>query len=206
MKYLALGDSISIDDYTGVPYGGAANQFARIIKADPFQNLTQDGWTTFNVFDDLTRVTEKPDIITLTVGGNDLLAVTAFQESLPTTQTGWHQIVDKVLQRIKIILDHIAKYNALLILNTVYDPTDGQHQRFEDMCMPSQAGLGLTMFNNGIRRLARMYSAKLCDLEFFFRGHGFWSKDPWLTKVIEPNFTGATAIAIHWAVFTAELL
>ena len=33
MNYLALGDSISIDDYTEVAGGGAASQFARLIGA-----------------------------------------------------------------------------------------------------------------------------------------------------------------------------
>ena len=49
MNYLALGDSISIDDYTGVAGGGAASQFAKFIRADPFQNLTRDGNTTDGV-------------------------------------------------------------------------------------------------------------------------------------------------------------
>ena len=34
--YLALGDSMSIDDYTGVAGGGAVNQFYRRLG---------DGWT-----------------------------------------------------------------------------------------------------------------------------------------------------------------
>jgi hypothetical protein len=43
--YLALGDSISIDDYTGVRGGGAASQLARKLGLELI-DLTRDGNTT----------------------------------------------------------------------------------------------------------------------------------------------------------------
>jgi hypothetical protein len=43
--YLALGDSISIDDYTGVRGGGAASQLARKLGLE-LVDLTLDGNTT----------------------------------------------------------------------------------------------------------------------------------------------------------------
>ena len=73
MHCLALGDSISIDDSTEVPGGGAASQFARLIGADSFQVLAYDGCTTTGVLTAIERIEEPPDIITLTAGGNDLL-------------------------------------------------------------------------------------------------------------------------------------
>jgi hypothetical protein len=42
--YLALGDSISIDDYTGVRGGGAVSQLARKLGVD-LVDLTRDGNT-----------------------------------------------------------------------------------------------------------------------------------------------------------------
>jgi hypothetical protein len=42
---LALGDSISIDDYTGVRGGGAPSQLARRLNLD-LVDLTRDGNTT----------------------------------------------------------------------------------------------------------------------------------------------------------------
>jgi GDSL-like Lipase/Acylhydrolase family len=70
--YLALGDSISIDDYTGVSGGGAASQLARELGLD-LVDLTRDGNTTHGVIADLTQAPAAADIVTLTAGGNDLL-------------------------------------------------------------------------------------------------------------------------------------
>jgi lysophospholipase L1-like esterase len=70
--YLALGDSISIDDYTGVAGGGAPAQLALSLDAD-LVDLTRDGNTTDGVLADLARAPDAVDIVTLTAGGNDLL-------------------------------------------------------------------------------------------------------------------------------------
>jgi hypothetical protein len=69
--YLALGDSISIDDYTGVR-GGAPSQLARTLGVE-LVDLTRDGNTTDGVLADLVRVPAAADVVALTVGGNDLL-------------------------------------------------------------------------------------------------------------------------------------
>jgi lysophospholipase L1-like esterase len=73
MRYLSLGDSISIDDYTGVAGGGAASQFARALGASEFWALARDGYTTHQVLETLRRFTGRPDVVTLTVSGNDFL-------------------------------------------------------------------------------------------------------------------------------------
>src|SRR3712207_4627315 len=70
--YLALGDSISIDDYTGVAGGGAPSQLARRLGAE-LVDLTRDGNVTHGVLADLDRAPATADIVTLTAGGNDLL-------------------------------------------------------------------------------------------------------------------------------------
>jgi len=70
--YLALGDSISIDDYTGVRGGGAPSQLARTLDLD-LVDLTRDGNTTQGVLTDLARAPVAADVVTLTAGGNDLL-------------------------------------------------------------------------------------------------------------------------------------
>jgi hypothetical protein len=61
--YLALGDSISIDDYTGVPGGGAPSQLARKLGVE-LADLTRDGNTTEGVLGDLARAPAAADVVT----------------------------------------------------------------------------------------------------------------------------------------------
>jgi hypothetical protein len=68
--YLALADSLSIDDFTGVRGGGAPSQLARKLG---LVDLTRDGNKTQGVVTDLARGPAAADFVTLTAGGNDLL-------------------------------------------------------------------------------------------------------------------------------------
>jgi lysophospholipase L1-like esterase len=70
--YVALGDSVSIDDYTGVRGGGASSQLARRLGLE-LVDLTRDGNTTQGVLADLAGAPPSTDVVTLTAGGNDLL-------------------------------------------------------------------------------------------------------------------------------------
>src|SRR5918993_6010833 len=91
--YVALGDSISIDDYSGGPgRGGASLLYANrdddfpewrgrdLLSADPdtqFSLLATDGATTRTLLDvqlpRLAAIPLRPSLVTLTIGGNDLL-------------------------------------------------------------------------------------------------------------------------------------
>src|SRR5438270_8884375 len=102
MRYLALGDSISVDDYTGVPGGGAASQLAKLLEVSAFQNLTHDGYTTDRVLDSLQRVESTPDLITLTVGGNDFLGLLSF--SARRSPSDWEALSTTVLSRVENVL------------------------------------------------------------------------------------------------------
>jgi hypothetical protein len=185
--YLALGDSISIDDYTGVTGGGAPSQLARMLGAE-LVDLTRDGNTTDGVLADLGRLPGAADVVTLTAGGNDLLGA-----SLPRG----------ILRRLEQIVDRIEPLGTRVIVNTVYDPSDG-----EDDVGRRELGLSrlaalelrrrLNALNRGIRRLTAARGLLLADLERLFHGHGIASTEPWFVQVIEPNLAGATAIAGHW--------
>ena len=93
--YAALGDSISIDEYAGGPGLGGASLFAHN-RDDTFPQwcgrdlatihpglryylFAIDGGTTENVLDhqlpQLERSGAAPAVVTLTIGGNDLLGV-----------------------------------------------------------------------------------------------------------------------------------
>jgi len=186
MRYVALGDSISIDAYTGVVGGGAASQFAVKVGATgaDFQDLTRDGNVTTAATIDLQRIQGVPEVITLTIGGNDLLLV--------------GDPVGSILPRIGEIAERLAQFECPVILNTVYDPTDG------DDAVGESAGISRSLrpeydtLNAGIKEIAARHAFMLADLEQLFHGHGVQAPDTWFVQVIEPNLAGATAIANEW--------
>jgi len=185
--YLALGDSISIDDYTGVHGGGAASQLARKLAVE-LVDLTRDGNTTHGVLADLAAAPATADIVTLTAGGNDLLG-----GDLPRA----------ILRRLHQIAARIQPLGARVIINTVYDPSDGDNDLGRrELGLSRLATIELrrrlNTLNAGIRELAHERGFLLADLERLFHGHGLASDEPWYVQVIEPNLAGATAIAEHW--------
>ena len=204
MNYLALGDSISIDTYTGVSDGGAASQFARLIGAT-HQNLTRDGRTTGGVLEAWDEITLKPDVVTLTAGGNDFLQGAWLAVN---TQSGWDLVSTVPLANLEEIADKLSVFACPVILNTVYDPTDGDNSVLGAFGMAAsaaeQARTAFNALNNGIRDLAARRGFLLSDLETLFHGHGALSVDPWIVSHIEPGLAGATAIANKWHRLTAR--
>jgi lysophospholipase L1-like esterase len=185
--YLALGDSISIDDYTGVRGGGAASQLARKLGIE-LVDLTRDGNTTHGVLADIARAPAAADIVTLTAGGNDLLL-----GDLPRA----------ILCRLHQIAHEIQPLGSRVVVNTVYDPSDGDNdvgRRELGLSRLATSALRrrLNAVNRGIGKLAGEHGFLLADLERLFHGHGLTSDEPWFVQVIEPNLPGATAIAEHW--------
>ena len=185
--YLALGDSISIDDYTGVRGGGAPSQLARKLGLDLI-DLTRDGNTTQGVLADLALAPAAADVVTLTAGGNDLLG-----GDLPRT----------ILRRLHQIAWRLHPLGARVVVNTVYDPSDGDNYvGRRELGLSRLAAVELrrrlNAVNGGIRKLADGHGFVFADLERLFHGHGLASNEPWFVQVIEPNLAGATAIAEHW--------
>ena len=185
--YLALGDSISIDDYTGVRGGGAPSQLARMLDLD-LVDLTRDGNTTRGVLADVAGAPAAADVVTLTAGGNDLLG-----GDLPRA----------ILRRLRQIAERIEPLGARVVLNTVYDPSDGDNSvGRRELGLSRLATIELrrrlNAVNAGIEDLARERDFLLVDLERLFHGHGLAADEPWFVQVIEPNLAGATAIAQHW--------
>ena len=199
MNYLALGDSISIDDYTETPGGGAASQFARLLDAAGFQNLTRDGRTTAVVLDAWGEITTAPDVVTLTAGGNDFLQ--SVWQAL-NTPSGWGAVSAHPLANLERIADCLVAYHCPVIINTIYDPTDGDDALLSMLGLvptaAKQARAAFNALNDGIRALAARRGFLLSDLETLFHGHGAASPQTWIVGQIEPNLAGATAIAQHW--------
>lgn len=206
MNYVALGDSISIDEYTGVKGGGAASQFAKAISAEPFQLLAFDGCTTENALVKVPEIEGRPDLVTLTAGTNDIIKVIWWGCSV-----SWEEIIPlegldrRIATFLKAIVGQLSIHRCPVILNTIYDPTDGDDERAMEVLFTPEVRKVLLATNDSIRELGARRGHPVADLERIFHGHGYPSADPWVVKNIEPNLQGATAIAAEWARLYREL-
>ncbi len=169
--YLALGDSMSIDQYTGVKGGGAVSQFHKWLG---------ESWTLDDRSVDMCRMRYVPtdghgDVITMTIGGNDLLA--DLQRYL---EEGLESFAEHHLSLLKAI--RLINPNALFVVGNVYAP---QSPLTEEM---TQA---LEEANSAIEANILSVGAALANIRETFRGH----EQDYLCYDIEPSLKGATVIA-----------
>jgi hypothetical protein len=108
-----------------------------------------------------------------------------------------------ILRRLHQVAGRLQPLGARVVLNTVYDPSDGDNDLGRrELGLSRLATIELrrrlNAVNRGIAKLARERAFLLADLERLFHGHGVASNEPWFINVIEPNLAGATAIAEYW--------
>lgn len=246
-RYIALGDSISIDLYPALDLAdvhewplsgdvrslssgyGAASLFARnddqqwpefagrdlmsLLPGAKFRNhrdlagpgstltdnLATDGATIEHVSAvQLARVdaTDEPVIVTLTAGGNNILAMLDH----PAPPRNFAEII--VRQFDGLVADIRQKLAAaLLVLATIYDPSDGTGMLYErSYPEPFQ---WLHEFNTAVReKAARTPGCVLADIHQHFLGHGA-SASPrnrwyWEGLIFEPNARGAGEVRRLW--------
>ncbi|RMF83473.1 MAG: SGNH/GDSL hydrolase family protein, partial [Nitrospirae bacterium] len=225
--YLGLGDSISIDDYAGGSGCGAISLLARN-RDDRFPEFAgrdlashfpgvrvearaQDGATTRGVLEEqifrLPLVPEGRTLVTLTAGGNDLLMLLQMRGTL--LDEDGEGVVRRLRSGVATIRNRFP--DSLVILSTIYDPTDG----VGDLLTPGQPlirGLDvLARVNDGIRGIAEGDpGVVVADLHRHFLGHGshhaeeanpyYHPEDPtgWLVQAIEPNERGASEVRRCW--------
>jgi lysophospholipase L1-like esterase len=206
-RYIAVGDSISIDEYprreTGIDGIGAASLFARALTTHhpeiTFQNLTFDGATTDDVLHwQIPRIqkSEDPAIVTVTAGGNDLLL--NLRAARPPAQ-----LVESVIHNEYQIVDEITRKlpNALIFIGTVYDPSDGTNALYGERLEREAAWL--ERVNTAIRAIASERSnVRLADIHHHFLGHGLTAPAAerwyWSGLIFEPNARGAEEVAKLW--------
>jgi hypothetical protein len=169
--YLALGDSMSIDMYTGVEGGGAVTQFHRRLGAGwKLNDCSFDGCTMDAVPYNLTG-----EVITVTVGGNDALI-----EMDRVKTDGVSFLVRQHLKLLKSIRHQDP--HACFIVGNIYAPQT-----------PLSAELMalLAQLNEGIGKNVVEVGAYLADIRSAFVGH----ESTHLCEEIEPTLAGATTIA-----------
>ncbi|MEU7872751.1 SGNH/GDSL hydrolase family protein [Dactylosporangium sp. NPDC049140] len=204
-QYYALGDSMSIDDYAGGPGLGAASLLADDLGIEMLL-LARDGATSDDVLRrQLGQVAGRPALVTVTMGGNDLLtAIVESPDKVPAA-------VEATAANYDAVLATLAATGAKIVVSTVYDPTDGTGDLSWAGLPDVDEGLALLhSMNAAIRGAARRHGAVVADLHVAFLGHGAQAGDItrsdshpanrelWLCGHIEPNAWGAQAIRDTW--------
>ena len=221
--YVALGDSISIDDYAGGPGRGGASLLARNRDGDfpewrglhlgqPFLQLATDGATTRTLLDvQLPRLSASgvhPTVVTLTIGGNDVLQ--SYGDSREARRT-----VDVVGARVATVLERVASLvepGGRVLVGTVYDPSDGTGNTASVGLPPWPDVVAVIReLNQTLRAVAVRHGAAVAEIHEMFLGHGLAVGDPgqgdprpadrrlWYCHVIEPNAWGADGVrAAFW--------
>jgi len=172
--YLALGDSMSIDLYTGVKGGGAVSQFYEWLK------WLRQSWRLDDRTADMCRMryvpaSAKGDLVTLTIGGNDLLAEQDVY--LKAGLAGFAEEHLELLTRLRA-----GNPDAFLIVGNIYAPQTPLTDRL---------AAALDEANAIIAANVRKADAHLADIRRAFRGH----EQEDLCYDIEPSLKGAAVIA-----------
>ncbi len=227
--YVALGDSISIDVYAGGPGRGGASLLARNRDDDfpdwrgrdlattrpelGFELLAGDGGTTASLLDvQLPRLESsgaRPRVVTLTVGGNDVLGAYGDTRLALETVGVVRARVAEALGRLRAL---VAPGDAIVV-GTVYDPSDGTGETWRVGLSPWPDVVDvLAELNAALRAVAHEHGALVADIHGRFLGHGLQRGNPaqpdarpadralWYCQIIEPNAWGADAVrAAFWA-------
>ena len=177
-----------------------------------FANLASDGATIGDVFgEQLPQLEESdaPSLITLTIGGNDLLSAVGNKPRLSLLEA----IARDVAEAYEFLLDalHRSRPKAVVVLATIYDPSDGTAhipgvlEQAGPLPLSVLAGL-----NERIRTLAAgTPRTALADVYAHFMGHGVTAPEDerwyWKRSLIEPNALGANEIRRLWRETVDEL-
>jgi lysophospholipase L1-like esterase len=240
-RYIALGDSMTIDLYPALdagemdvavalerstsagsvaPLGAAsllfknseehwpddtADDLTSMYPGIELHNLATDGATIGDVFgEQLPQVdeTDEPVLITLTVGGNDLLSAYGNRPKRPLLE----KIERDVEEAFDFLVDHLRGRfpGATVIVNTIYDPSDGTGAIpgvYDEIGkLPLDI---LDRLNDHIRALAiGTPRVLLGDVHQHFMGHGVSVPEGerwyWRRSLIEPNARGGSEIRRVW--------
>jgi lysophospholipase L1-like esterase len=170
-----------------------------------FQNLATDAATIGDVFgEQLPQLDASDDgtLVTLTIGGNDLLSAFANRPRASLLEA----IARDVAEAYEFLLDAVRRTrpNSLVLLTTIYDPSDrlgripGVLEEAGKLPLEILDGM-----NDRIRALAAgTPNAALADVYAHFLGHGASAPEEdrwyWRRSLIEPNAQGASEIRRVW--------
>ena len=240
-RYIALGDSLSIDLYPALDAGeidvavalerdtsagrvapiGAASllyqnaddrwpeyageDLVSLCPGIEMHNLAADGATIGAVFgEQMPNVYpgEDPVLVTLTIGGNDLLSAYGNRPRRSLLERIERDIAEAYDVLVDMLRGHLP--NGTFVIATVYDPSDrsGRIPGVYDDAGPLPLDI-LDRFNDHVRTLAAgTPRVLLADVYAHFLGHGVSAADAdcwyWRRSLIEPNARGASEVRGVW--------
>jgi lysophospholipase L1-like esterase len=168
-------------------------------------NAAEDGATIGDVFgSQLPQIEEgdEPTLLTLSVGGNDLLSAFANKPDGAILR----RIVKDIAEAYDFLVEALrrARPNSTILVTTVYDPSDDTRRIpgvFEGAgLLPLEA---LHDLNERIREVAsRTARSGVGDVYRHFLGHGVTAPESdqwyWKRSWVEPNARGASEIRRLW--------
>ena len=199
------------------------NDLVSRFPAIEFANFAMDGATIGDVFgEQLPQLieSEEPTLLTLTIGATDLFS--AFTNRPKTALLD--RIVHDVAEAFDFVVESVrrARPNSLLIVSTIYDPSDrtGRIRGVLDdggssvICLLGAAWVhALDKLNAAIRTVSSGTPGVLLgEVYGHFLGHGIAAPEAdrwfWRRSLIEPNARGASEIRRVWmeALTAAEVL
>jgi lysophospholipase L1-like esterase len=170
-----------------------------------FLNVAEDGATIGDVFgSQLPQLAESDErtLLTLSVGGNDLLSAFANKPAPALLR----QVVKDVGEAYEFLVESLgrARPNSVLLLTTIYDPSDDTRRipGVYDAAGPLPLE-SLHDMNERIRTIAAGNPrARVADVHRHFLGHGVTAPEAdrwyWRRSWIEPNAPGASEIRRLW--------
>lgn len=171
--------------------------------------LATDGATTRTLAEvqlpRLRALSVRPVLVTLTVGGNDLLS--AYGDTRAA-----QEVVAHVRTEVARAIDQVAAClgpAGRVVVGTVYDPSDGTGDAARLGLPPWPDAVAVVgELNEALRAVARDGGAVVAEIAQRFAGHGLLAgdrpgptpdprpsdRDLWLCSVIEPNAWGAGGV------------
>ncbi len=170
-----------------------------------FQNLAADGATIGDVFGEQLAQVEETDeetLVTLTIGGNDLLSAFANRPRASLLES----IARDVEDAYEFLVDAIRRAcpRSTIVLTTIYDPSDGTARIPGVLEEAGELPLGvLSRMNAYITRLGEgTPNVLVADAHAHFLGHGAKAEEAdrwyWRRSLIEPNAEGAHQLRRLW--------
>jgi acyl-CoA thioesterase-1 len=216
------------DDYVWPEFAG--RDLVTISPGIDCRFEARDGATTESVLDSQVDALRGIDpggeaLVTLTAGGNDLLALIGATDR--AGQAGLRAVLDNLDAILGVVRDRLPR--AMVLVANVYDPTDGtgdlEGPRLHPAATIADGWLHpaatiadgwlrpremrwLDDYNAGVERLCRQRGARLIDLCRHFAGHGrsapAGKRWYWTGSLIEPGMAGASEIRRLWLAAVEE--